>query len=367
MGLGAGGRACSIRTDPAGTRPGPSGRLEARGREWPLAAMLPPQTPPLLTPDLARRFPPRRKYLVGVSGGRDSVALLHALREAGFRSLVVCHLDHRLRGRASAGDARFVGRLAAGWGFACEAGRADVPALARDGRLSLETAAREARLRFFAEAARRHRCRRVFLAHHADDQVETVLHRLCRGTGLAGLGGMAEVSRQGPLELVRPLLGVWREEIDAYVAAHRLPWREDATNAETDRSVRNRWRHELIPALAAALGRDPRAAIHRLAALARDDDEALEAWLDREWPAAVAAEARAGAPVALRPAILLAWPVALQRRALRRWLDGSGVPGIDFQLVESLRALLPSSAPVAKLNLPGGRHVRRRGGRIFLE
>lgn len=321
--------------------------------------------PPLLTPDLAGRFPLRRKYLVGVSGGRDSVALFHALREAGFRSLVVCHLDHRLRGRASTEDARFVEKLAAAGGCACEIGRVDVRGQARQGRQSLETAAREARYQFFAEMARKHRCQRLFLAHHADDQVETVLHRLCRGTGLGGLGGMLEISHRGKLALLRPLLAVWREEIDAYIAAHGLAWREDATNVTADHSMRNRWRHELIPSLREALGRDPRAAILRLADLARADDAALESWLEREWPAATGGET--GAAVALRSAILLGWPVALQRRALHRWLSEAGVPGVDFQLVESLRAILPPTAVQARINLPGGRHVRRRAGRIFLE
>jgi tRNA(Ile)-lysidine synthase len=317
---------------------------------------------PHLAPDLADRYPPRRKYLIGVSGGRDSVALLHALRTAGFRSLVVCHLNHGLRGRASGGDARFVRGLAEKWGFPCEIGRENVRALAKTGRLSLETAAREARHRFFAESARIHRCPRVFLAHHADDQVETVLHRICRGTGLAGLGGMTERSQRPPLEILRPLLDTWREDIDAYVAAHDLPWREDETNAETAHSTRNRWRHHLIPALTSALDRDPRAAVLRLSEIAQAEDEALDWWLDREWDT-VAAPGEGG----LRTATLLPWPVALQRRALVRWLKQENVPGLDFQIVEAVRLILPPDAPAAKTNLPGGRHARRRAGRVFLE
>jgi tRNA(Ile)-lysidine synthase len=315
-----------------------------------------------LTPSLTDRFSPRRRYLVGVSGGRDSVALLHALRTAGFRQLVVCHLNHGLRGRASGGDARFVRGLAEKWGFLCDIGREDVRALAKKESLSLETAAREARLRFFAEMARKHRCQRLFLAHHADDQVETVLHRLCRGTGLCGLGGMAERASLGSLELLRPLLGVWREEINAYVAAHDLPWREDETNAQTDGSTRNLWRHDLIPGLTAALGRDPRAAVHRLAEIARDEDAALKWWLDREWEAVTLPDGGG-----LRTATLLSWPVALQRRALARWLSKSGVGGIDFRLIEALRALASPNSETAKVTLPGGGHARRRAGRLFCE
>ena len=129
------------------------------------------------------------RYLVGVSGGRDSVALLHALVEAGFRRLIVCHLNHGLRGRAAAADARFVATLAARLGLECESEQVDVARLAKKMGQSLETAAREVRYAFFARVARRRRCRSLFLGHHAGDQVETFLFNLFRGSGRGGLGG----------------------------------------------------------------------------------------------------------------------------------------------------------------------------------
>src|SRR6478609_3462356 len=152
-----------------------------------------------------------KRWLVGVSGGADSVALLHLLAAEGFRKAVVCHLDHGLRGRASAEDAKFVKRLAEKLGLHCEVGRADVRGRMLARGESLETAARNARHDFFAACARNHRCPRVLLAHHADDQAETVLWNLLRGSH--GLKGMRDtqllVTEAGvKLELIRPLLGI---------------------------------------------------------------------------------------------------------------------------------------------------------------
>src|SRR5215472_7412613 len=113
-----------------------------------------------------RDFPPAGRYLIGVSGGRDSVALLHWLIYLGYERLVVCHLNHRLRGRSSDADARFVQRVAANYKIHFEADSANVRALAKIKKMSFETAAREARYAFFAKAARRRRCRTIFLAHH---------------------------------------------------------------------------------------------------------------------------------------------------------------------------------------------------------
>src|SRR2546421_1498459 len=216
-----------------------------------------------------------RRYLVGVSGGRDSVALLHQLVQLDYRRLIVCHLDHQLRGRSSNADAKFVGRLAAKLNCEFDLGRTDVAALARKTRQSIETAGRVARYEFFARVARRRRCHTLFLAHHADDLVETFLMNLFRGAGPTGLAGMREIaSRQvagNELTIVRPLLGVWREEIDRYIKANRIEFRDDATN-ENLRPVRNRIRRRLIPYIEKHLGRNVRATIWRDAMLAADED-----------------------------------------------------------------------------------------------
>src|SRR5205814_1533202 len=180
----------------------------------------------LIPAQLFSAFPARSPYLIGVSGGRDSVTLLHLLVNLGYEQLIVCHLDHQLRGRASRADARFVERLAAHYGLRYALRGADVRDLSARSKTSIETAARTARYAFFAAVASRRRCETIFLAHHADDLVETFLMNLFRGAGTSGLGGIRELSRQqvGPLNLrvVRPLLHSWRTDIDGYVRHHRL-------------------------------------------------------------------------------------------------------------------------------------------------
>src|SRR4029077_16897466 len=206
---------------------------------------------------VTRDFPPDAPYLIGVSGGRDSVALLHWLISLGYERLIVCHLNHRLRGRAGDADARFVNRLFERYneqalslprtrtgnrrprpitngGIAFVLGSANIRALGKQQKMSIEAAAREARYAFFAETARRRNCRTIFVAHHADDLVETFLINLFRGAGNPGLAAMQEISTRRidgvDLTIVRPLLCVWRKEIEDYIRKHQLRFREDATN-----------------------------------------------------------------------------------------------------------------------------------------
>jgi tRNA(Ile)-lysidine synthase len=304
-------------------------------------------------------FSPDEPQLVAISGGRDSIALLHWLHTHGFKKLLAVHLDHRLRAE-SGKDAEFVQKFARSLGIECMVGNADVAALAKKQRLSIETAARHARHEFFARTAIERACPRIFLAHHADDQVETFLHNLLRGAGPSGLCGMSAVSAleirsakfSAELQIARPLLGVWREEIDAYIAHHALPFREDASNADP-RFTRNRLRHAAIPALTAALGRDVRAALLRTTELLRAEDAFLSAQ----------PELRA-APDALEVPALRLLPLALQRRLIHLWLQRHAIGSIGFAEVESVRSLLGSRG--AKVNLPGGLCARRREKRIFI-
>ncbi|HEV2805533.1 MAG TPA: tRNA lysidine(34) synthetase TilS [Chthoniobacterales bacterium] len=313
-----------------------------------------------LPEDIRSRFPPTRRYLVGVSGGRDSVALLHSLIDSGFRRLVVCHLDHQLRGRASTADAQFVKRLAANLKAEFELERTNVAELARQTRRSIETAGRMARHQFFARVARRRRCRTIFLGHQADDLVETFLINLFRGSGPAGFGGIRPIARQTvdglELEVIRPLLGVWRSEIDDYVKARRLDFREDETNETLD-ALRNRVRRRIIPYIEKQVGRKVRAAIWRAAVIAADEADWLTGLVD--------AKETTGRELAVK--YLRNQPRALQRRAIQRWLQSRDVRDLNFETIERVRALLDPDARIAKTNLAEGRHARRRAGKLFLE
>src|SRR4029453_10324137 len=149
-----------------------------------------------INPQLLGSFPPDSRYLIGVSGGGDSIVLLHRLLDLGYCKLTVCHLTPQLRGRSPQADSRFVEKLVATWNKKSvgqvdfEPASAHVRALAKRNKTSFEAAAREARYSFFAEIAKRRRCHTVFLAHHADDLVETFLINLFRGAGATGLAAM---------------------------------------------------------------------------------------------------------------------------------------------------------------------------------
>ena len=305
-----------------------------------------------------RSFPPDARYLVGVSGGRDSVALLHSLVERGYEQLIVCHLNHQLRGRSSDADARFVKKLAAKCDVDLEMGSTNVCALAAKHKMSIEVAAREARYKFFAQVARQRRTQTIFLAHHADDLIETFLINLFRGAGASGLSAIREISnrRIGDVDLtiVRPFLGRWRNEIDRYVRKHRLKFREDASNKNLA-PLRNRIRRRIIPYLEKTLGRNIRQSIWRAATIAAEEEN----WIEDQLPDATDAD--------LAVAKLRDLPVALQRREILKWLRARKIANVGFDVVEDVRSLLGHDAPVAKVNLPQDRHVRRRAGKIFIE
>ncbi|MCF6313030.1 MAG: tRNA lysidine(34) synthetase TilS [Verrucomicrobiales bacterium] len=313
---------------------------------------------------LREDYSPRRKYLIGVSGGRDSVMLLHALHQAGFKSLVVCHLNHALRGRASGQDAAFVKRLAQRLTYQYESQRVDVKASAKTNKVSIEVAARQARHDFFAKVAKAQKCRRLFLAHHADDQVETVLINLFRGSGLRGLAGMrasAMHTIEGvEVEFLRPLLELWRADIDEYLEQYEIVYREDASN-ESHFALRNRIRHRLLPEIEQVFERDVRGAVQRMAKMAGAENAALEAVIEASHPGLSAKNAD------LPVATLRSLPEALQARVIRQWLNNNGIPGTGFREVEAIRSLVPLGSQVAKINLPQKKCARRRQGRIFID
>ena len=284
------------------------------------------------------------------------MALLHAmaaLARSGCFRVVAAHLNHGIRGRKADADARFVRHLAMRLGVKFIGGEVDVPALARRRRVSLEMAAREARYAFFVRAAHRAGADSIVTAHTADDQAETLLLKLARGTGMRGLGGIAPVSCFEGVCVVRPLLGITRERIESYLGQHHQAWREDHTNRDT-RFLRNRVRHEILPLLKRRLNPRVRESLVRTAEIIRTENEVIELLVHRWW-----ARHGKGQWLACRPFQRL--PLALRRRVLHRWLLEAGVPAevVDFELIERLVALADGRAGSVGLDLPDHRCVVR--------
>jgi len=243
------------------------------------------------------RMLPPGPVVVGVSGGADSVALLHILRQLADEldlSLHAAHLNHQIRGAEADDDAAFVADVAQRWDVPVIVESVDVPALAKSRKLAIEEAARQARYAFLLRVARQVGAHSVAVAHHADDQVETVLMHLLRGAGLAGLRGILPVSdltrlrvgdsehRAGPaVRLVRPLLEVTKDEILAYCQDNDLPFRFDRSNLDQT-YFRNRIRYDLLPVLE-TYNPNIREVFRRTAVVAADDYAFLAGQLREAW------------------------------------------------------------------------------------
>jgi tRNA(Ile)-lysidine synthase len=287
--------------------------------------------------------------LVAVSGGQDSLALLHVLSDLRAQtgiSLRVAHLDHGIRGESSAADAAFVAELCAQWELPCDVGFRDVPALAAEGRVSLEQAARRARYEFLRQSAAEHGCGKIAVGHTASDSAETVLLNLLRGTGLRGLRGIPAVNGG----LIRPLILAQRRETAEYCAACGLQFREDETNLDVEGNVRNRVRLQLLPLLRDAYAPGVDDALVRLAAAAQVELQWTEGLVEEAFRAARVAGA--DLTLSLRP--LQKMPAGLRCRVLMRALEelcGSLV-GVKTAHVEALEGLVMAGHTGAQASLP---------------
>lgn len=293
--------------------------------------------------------------VLAVSGGADSLCLADATLAVAPRLQLrplIAHLDHGLRAEASAADAAFVRGFAIERGVPYVVERVDVGALARERKQSIEVAAREARYRFLARVAEQHCARLVALAHHADDQAETVLLRLIRGTGLHGLRGMrpCDALPTAPhLTAVRPLLRVSRAEIEQYCRQQKLQPRHDETNDALDHT-RNRVRHELLPLLE-SYNPNIRLTLTRLADTIASDVEIVE-------QATHAAFERIAQPspqgIVVDRSAWRALPCGLQRATLREAVQRlkGDVTGLQYATIEEARDVLNSDAPTGEIALP---------------
>ena len=297
--------------------------------------------------------------LVAVSGGPDSVALLDLLRTIAPSwnlRLVVCHLDHQLRQAESARDACFVAQLADTLGLTSEIGQCDIAEMARREKIGLEEAGRKARYEFFEQVRLRYGASRTVLGHTADDQVETVLHHLLRGSGLRGMGGMAAVR---DTVLIRPLLEVWRSEILQYLDDRGISFRLDASNSDPA-FVRNRIRLKLVPRIREEFGFGACKAIQRLATTAMEDKEYLEAEASRLADRLL--QSRPDGSIVCRVSELMRLPAALRRRVLMRAFQQCR-PAWDsweFAHIEQVLGLAEPGRSGKSLRLPQGIYIARQ-------
>ena len=304
------------------------------------------------------------RVVVALSGGPDSVALLHLLLECapalGFTVSGVAHLHHGLRGEAADGDEAFCRALAERLGLPIHVERVDVSGLARSAGQSIESAGHHARAAFFERARTALGATRVATAHTANDVAETVLLHVSRGAGLRGLSGMR--ARAGAV--VRPLLQVSRPEVEHYLAERSVPFREDATNRDLG-IPRNRVRHEVLPRLDAAVP-GVVGALGRLASIAADED-ALLAAMARERAGALVRATTEG--VLLDSRALAAEPPALRRRIVARAIERVGTDGVHRGIglahVEAVLALAAAGRSGASLSLPG-RVAQIKGNDLWL-
>lgn len=275
-----------------------------------------------------------KPIIVGVSGGADSLALMHGLYTLNF-SLVIAHLDHAIRADSQA-DADYVETVAAEYQLLCIRKRVDVPKMAREQGLSLEEAAREARYQFLFEQAGKHNVQAVAVAHHADDQVETVLMHLIRGAALDGLSGMPYLAIENQwsqdIPVARPLLGIWREDIESYLENLGISPCIDETNEDTT-YFRNLLRHRLIPEVE-KLNPQFRKVLRRSVDVLGEENQYLSEMAEGAWSECV--NSHSDQLVRFDRKVFNRLPKALKRRMMRKAISQlrPGLRDIGYDAIE---------------------------------
>lgn len=306
--------------------------------------------------------------LVAVSGGADSVALFRGLvrlNETGRNNIQVAHLNHLTRGKDSDGDAAFVESLCSDLGVDCHVGGVDVAQLARQSSEGMEESARRARYEYLQLTAEQLGARYVVTAHTADDQVETILHRIVRGTGLAGLAGMPRARPLGPaVSLIRPMLAIRRSEVIEYLGELEQSYREDVTNRDLS-FTRNRIRHTLLPTLASELNPNVDEALLRLGCLAAEAQRLIDSEAALLLERCVEPAPSGGILLRCEP-LRDAVPYLVREMLIYLWSErGWPQQSMGFQQWEQLSAMAVADGDSKKM-FPAGVTVEKKGGQLTL-
>ncbi|PZE19220.1 tRNA lysidine(34) synthetase TilS [Paenibacillus xerothermodurans] len=318
---------------------------------------------------IAERLLERGDCIVAaVSGGPDSVAMLHVLFSLSERwgwRIIVAHVDHGFRGEESAGEAQFVSALADRFGLPCEIVHVDAPAYIKESGMNPQAAARELRYRFLYQVAAASDANRICLAHHADDQAETVLMRVLRGTGPAGLTGIPRRRTEKDMELVRPLLRIYKDEILEYCKVHNLEYCVDSSNLKRS-YLRNEIRLDLLPQLQQRYNEQLPEALNRLADMMSAENDYLEAQTRSLFDQFVRKENDCAG---WSRKWFCSVHVSLQRRLIKLILNYLAVEAdsIDFIKLEQIReAILREEPSNLSLDIGGNVKLTREYDRILL-
>lgn len=305
------------------------------------------------------------RVLVGISGGPDSVALLHVLkrieRDMGIE-VYAAHVHHGIRGTVADQDAEFVAQLCQQWDVPLFVERANVPRLADEWGMTLEEAGRIVRYRFFDEVLQDIRGHKIALGHNRDDQAETILHHILRGTGMQGLQGIRPVRQN---KIIRPLIEVSRAEIEEYCHQNGLDFRLDTTNQDVA-YTRNRIRHELIPYIKQHFNPNIVDALVRMGTIIRDEEEFLQDYCRKEYDKLVRVSNQNQLRIDLQG--FLMQPIAVRRRVLRmalRAMSGT-LDNIGANHVEEVLDMASNCTTGAMLMLPSGIRVLKDYGDIVV-
>lgn len=302
------------------------------------------------------------KVLVALSGGGDSVALLHLLnilKEELNISLSIAHLNHSLRGEEGDRDELFVKELGGKLGIETFTEKRDVPKYQNEKGLSLEAAAREVRYKFLQQMAETIKVDRIATGHTADDQAETVLMRFLRGSGSNGLSGIP-VARGN---IIRPLIHIRHSQIVEFLTKEEIPYMEDSTNRDMS-MTRNRLRHDLIPKLIEDYNPNIVETLNSIASISREEDSYLENIVSNKIKGITDSEGPGFVEFNLDA--LATQPIAIQRRLIRMGIElvGGGLLSIGYSHIEEILTMIDSSDSPKRIDLPADIIVHIRYGRI---
>jgi len=299
---------------------------------------------------------PGDKVLVGVSGGPDSVCLLHILdrlaKEMGL-SLHIVHINHGIRKRESEREEKFVSDLARGMGLAISIKWLDVPSYARKKKLTIEEAARNMRYRVLRDLARKLNAKKIALGHTASDQVETVLMHLLRGSGPQGLSGIPSIRKTENAWIIRPLIEASREEVLSYLKKNNLSFCLDTSNRRIE-YFRNKVRLKLLPLLRDSYNKNIDGALLRLSQIMKEENAYWDGIVQEISRRIVSAEA---GKILIDLGRFLRYNVAVQRRILHKLLDGI----VSLKQIEAIRLLAHSDSQAKRIYLGKKFNVRKEG------